>query len=497
MRLTECHLSNSGALRAFPFKSATLCNKPQSSARMLRQQHVSRSASKPIATYFNASCSVPRAGKFWVGHSQLNDKVRWRFGSRQLSVRRSRTRASSDHASGTTAEEAAEEDETGRTQAGGNGKAAAGDVRGWVRSRWETVSGAVKDPSARQHWRGHLNQARHEAWRRILAVWHHPICKRIFLSLSLANITIRAAEVSALLSTLLPASLPAMAPFVVGAGLVLRTVMRDASVVLPRLGTCCCILYLLWAVNAQLKRWLHAQHVLSSTISRAITIAAEMASGAITIFTVLTTFGVNMYSILLPAAVTLALASKDIAHNFLAGFFLFSAEPFKPGDYVSVVAGAPLANSTGAAVLRRPAGGVGDAVPNGSAPRPAASSALPSAAPLASPSWFRGVCESIDLRYTVLRDGRQHLYVPNSVFMTTMFLVEVEPEGGEAAPDEEGGIMPTWAGTGVEEELNGHARGGQGEPVPAGAVAAVTPAVPVAADVSAAESAKGDVPEAA
>ena len=37
----------------------------------------------------------------------------------------------------------------------------------------------------------------------------------------------------------------------------------------------------------------------------------------------LSTLGVNVSALLLPAGIALAVAAKDLSHNFLAGFFLF------------------------------------------------------------------------------------------------------------------------------------------------------------------------------
>ena len=40
--------------------------------------------------------------------------------------------------------------------------------------------------------------------------------------------------------------------------------------------------------------------------------------------------------------------------------------------------------------------------------------------------WLEGICEAVDLRYTILRHGRRKLMVPNNAFITREFMV-VEP----------------------------------------------------------------------
>lgn len=57
---------------------------------------------------------------------------------------------------------------------------------------------------------------------------------------------------------------------------------------------------------------------------------------------------------------------QDVWHNYFAGFFLFAAQPFRPGDSVALLCGASTSPVT-------------------------PTSAVP-------PGWFEGVCESVDLR---------------------------------------------------------------------------------------------------
>jgi hypothetical protein len=111
----------------------------------------------------------------------------------------------------------------------------------------------------------------------------------------------------------------------------------------------------------------------------------------------LSMLGLNLSGLLIPAGVALALAAKDLSHNFLAGFFLFAVQPFKLGDRVGV----------------------------------AYSSAAPSLSGGAQGAWFEGVCEKVDLRYTTIKSGRRRLLVPNSAFITREFMVldDSPPDG--------------------------------------------------------------------
>lgn len=60
-----------------------------------------------------------------------------------------------------------------------------------------------------------------------------------------------------------------------------------------------------------------------------------------------------------------------------AGFFLFVVQPFRIGDRVAVSTSAPGASGSNAM------------------------------APAAERAWFEGVCEKVDLRYTIIRTGKR------------------------------------------------------------------------------------------
>lgn len=87
--------------------------------------------------------------------------------------------------------------------------------------------------------------------------------------------------------------------------------------------------------------------------------------------------------------------SQDVFQNYCAGFFLFAAQPFRPGDTVLI-----------------------HCCSSGSPP-----SLAPSSHISLGTGWFEGVCESVDLRYTVLRNGRYRFMIPNSRFVEKEFLV--------------------------------------------------------------------------
>jgi hypothetical protein len=98
------------------------------------------------------------------------------------------------------------------------------------------------------------------------------------------------------------------------------------------------------------------------------------------------------------------------------GFFLVLAQPFRLGDKVAIsctAAGSPIPGSTAAAaaVKAQPGGTVAAAASSnsygthrmsqGSGQSTASSSNSREAA--SPPGWFEGICEKVDLRYTVLR----------------------------------------------------------------------------------------------
>ena len=54
--------------------------------------------------------------------------------------------------------------------------------------------------------------------------------------------------------------------------------------------------------------------------------ASEMCSLGGALVIMLSIIGINVSALLIPAGVALALAAKDLSHNFLAGFFLFAVQ---------------------------------------------------------------------------------------------------------------------------------------------------------------------------
>lgn len=64
----------------------------------------------------------------------------------------------------------------------------------------------------------------------------------------------------------------------------------------------------------------HAMHVNGPPAPR-----PQVTAGII----LLSMLGVNVSALLLPAGVAVAIAAKDLSHNFLAGFFLMVVQPFR------------------------------------------------------------------------------------------------------------------------------------------------------------------------
>lgn len=84
------------------------------------------------------------------------------------------------------------------------------------------------------------------------------------------------------------------------------------------------------------------------------------------------------------------MALRPAALSTSAGFYLVLVQPFRLGDRVAVSCNMP-GNSTQRSTGRQQAGAFDDSSSSGSAVLGAAA------------SWFEGVCEKVDLRYTVLR----------------------------------------------------------------------------------------------
>ena len=54
--------------------------------------------------------------------------------------------------------------------------------------------------------------------------------------------------------------------------------------------------------------------------------ASEMCSLGGALVIMLSIIGINVSALLIPAGVAIAIAAKDLSHNFLAGFFLFAVQ---------------------------------------------------------------------------------------------------------------------------------------------------------------------------
>jgi small-conductance mechanosensitive channel len=61
-------------------------------------------------------------------------------------------------------------------------------------------------------------------------------------------------------------------------------------------------------------------------VSGAVVNASEVTVLVAAVVILLSMLGLNLSGLLIPAGVALALAAKDLSHNFLAGFFLFAVQ---------------------------------------------------------------------------------------------------------------------------------------------------------------------------
>lgn len=178
-------------------------------------------------------------------------------------------------------------------------------------------------------------------------------------------------------------------PLLVGAGILLRSLWVNAGYLFPRLYLTTFILWGIWLLNSFICRvvgYFTRQSTITEPRAHTLMNWVEGLTLVTAGLVILSLFGVNISALLLPAGICIALAAKDLSHNFLAGLVLFLAQPFRVGDEVSVQS----------------------------------SRQLPSKI---KSNWFDGVCERIDLRYTVLKKGKHKLFVPNASFITKEFLV--------------------------------------------------------------------------
>lgn len=273
-----------------------------------------------------------------------------------------------------------------------------------------TFSASAAGKSVRQ-WRQNMDELQKElpedTWGKLLWLWDRPPVQRLRLTVSMANLSIRLPALLALVATQVgllasQVSLPMLAPLLLGTGMLLRSIKANASFLFPRIGLLVVMLWLLWFANSVVQNtvaYLRKQNALDDRLAGGIITISECSALLVAMVVLLSMLGVNVSALLLPAGIAVAVAAKDLAHNFLAGFFLFVVQPFKLGDRLAVT------SSLSGTVNPSPGG------------------------------WFEGVCERVDLRYTIVRQGRRRLVIPNSAFLTREFMVLDEVTGmGEASP---------------------------------------------------------------
>lgn len=264
-------------------------------------------------------------------------------------------------------------------------------------------------------WRQNMDELQkdlpEDTWGKLLWLWDRPPVQRLRLTVSMANLSIRLPALLALVATQVgllasQVSLPMLAPLLLGTGMLLRSIKANASFLFPRIGLLVVMLWLLWFANSVVQNtvaYLRKQNALDDRLAGGIITISECSALLVAMVVLLSMLGVNVSALLLPAGIAVAVAAKDLAHNFLAGFFLFVVQPFKLGDRLAVT------SSLSGTVNPSPGG------------------------------WFEGVCERVDLRYTIVRQGRRRLVIPNSAFLTREFMVLDEVTGmGEASPPPSG-----------------------------------------------------------
>lgn len=116
-----------------------------------------------------------------------------------------------------------------------------------------------------------------------------------------------------------------LAPLLLGSGMLFRSIKSNASFLFPRISLVVVLMWVLWFANSVVQNTVHylqRQGRLDHRISAAVITGSELFTMLGAGVIMLSALGVNVSGLLLPAGVCLAFASKDLAHNFLAGDFL-------------------------------------------------------------------------------------------------------------------------------------------------------------------------------
>eukprot|EP00775_Hariotina_reticulata_P003655 gene3655-3916_t len=242
-------------------------------------------------------------------------------------------------------------------------------------------------------------------WAKVWALWELPLVRSIRITASVANWGVRLPAIAALLLTqgsLLASqvSLPMLAPLLLGTGMMMNSIKANASFIIPRLGLMVVLLWVLWFLNSVIQTtWLVLMkqgRIDARTMSgaRMITECSTLLLAGIVVLSML---GINVNALLLPAGVVLAIASRDLLQNLIAVTCSIPV-PSSASSPAAPAAGAAGNSSSG----NHNSGGRGGTA--------------------GLQGWFEGVCEKVDLRYTVLRDGRRRLMVPNGAFVSREFM---------------------------------------------------------------------------
>jgi Mechanosensitive ion channel len=85
-------------------------------------------------------------------------------------------------------------------------------------------------------------------------------------------------------------------------------------------------------------------------VSGAVVNASEVTVLVAAVVILLSMLGLNLSGLLIPAGVALALAAKDLSHNFLAGFFLFAVQ-VPPGALSCLLCRCPLVSRRGLGIV--------------------------------------------------------------------------------------------------------------------------------------------------
>jgi len=164
--------------------------------------------------------------------------------------------------------------------------------------------------------------------------------KRIRISLFLARLpTVLAIILSQLAALASTTSWAALLGTIVGGTYVVKAFTANAAYLIPRFIAALGVVTLAWFTNRLVSAVTHRLDQRKHVSAQAANVAIAISEGLTTVgalIWVLSAFGLQPTSLLIPLGALGALASRDLLANMCGGIFLLLARPFSLGDAVAL-----------------------------------------------------------------------------------------------------------------------------------------------------------------